>query len=136
MRNFLIRVVISAFAIAVTAMVIPGIQVANNDIGTLLIIGLVFGIINSMLKPILMFLTCPAVILSLGLFVLVINGVMLLITDSLVGDRLIIEGGIWTAILGGIVMAIVSMVLEGVLKLDDDKQRKSHDNNTIFDNRD
>lgn len=131
MRNFFIRVVINAIAIAVTATVIPNIQVVNNDLGTLLIIGLVFGVVNSLLKPILMFLTCPAVILSLGLFVLVINGVMLLITESLVGERLIIDGGIGTAILGGIVMAIVSMVLEGVLKLDEDSNRKPKDNNTI-----
>jgi len=131
MRNFFIRVVINAIAIAVTATVIPNIQVVNNDLGTLLIIGLVFGVVNSLLKTILMFLTCPAVILSLGLFVLVINGVMLLITESLVGERLIIDGGIGTAILGGIVMAIVSMVLEGVLKLDEDSNRKPKDNNTI-----
>ena len=131
MKNFFIRVVINAIAIAVTATLIPNIDVVNNDISTLLIIGLVFGVINSLLKPILMFLTCPAVILSLGLFVLVINGVMLLITESLVGDRLIINGGIGTAILGGIVMAIVSMVLEGVFKLDDEPKRKSKDGNTI-----
>jgi putative membrane protein len=118
MREFFIRVVINAISIAMTAMLIPGIQVVNNDMGTLLIIGLVFGIVNSLLKPILMFLTCPAVVVTLGLFVLVINGVLLLVTESLVGDRLIIDGGIWTAILGGIVMAIVSMVLEGVMGLD------------------
>ena len=57
MRNFAIRVIINAVAIAVTAMLIPNIQVANNDIGTLLIIGLIFGIVNSLLKPILIFLT-------------------------------------------------------------------------------
>ena len=125
MRNFLIRVVINAIAIAITATVIPNIAVINDDIGTLLMIGLVFGIINSLLKPILLFLTCPAVVLSLGLFVLVINGVLLLITDTLVGDRLIIEGGIGTAILGGIVMAIVSMILEGILKLDEGPKRQS-----------
>lgn len=130
MRDFFIRVVINAIGIALTAMLIPGIQVVNNDIGTLLIIGLVFGIVNSLIKPILMFLTCPAVIVTLGLFILVINGVMLLITESLVGDRLIIEGGIWTAILGGIVMAIVSMVLEGIMKLDGDKGK--NDGNTII----
>ena len=81
-------------------MIIPSIQVADNNIGTLLIIGLIFGIVNSMLKPILILLTCPAVVLSLGLFIFVINGIMLLITDALAGDRLIIEGGIFTAVLG------------------------------------
>ena len=50
MRDFFIRVIINAIAIAITAMVIPNIHVANNDIGTLLIIGLVFGIVNSLIK--------------------------------------------------------------------------------------
>lgn len=119
MRDFVIRVLINAVAIAVTALLIPGIQVANSDVGTLLILGLIFGLVNSMLKPILLLLTCPMVILSLGLFILVINGVMLMITDALVGDALIIQGGMSTAIWGGMVMAIVSMILEAVLRLDD-----------------
>ena len=123
MREFLIRILINAVAIAVTALLIPNIHVANNDISTLLIIGLIFGLVNSLLKPLLLLLTCPAVLLSLGLFIFVINGFMLMITDSLAGDRLIIEGGIFTAILGGMVMAAVSIVLEGVLKLDDSKER-------------
>jgi len=132
MRDFFIRVVINAIGIALTAMLIPGIQVANNDIGTLLLIGLVFGIVNAIIKPILIFLTCPAVLVTLGLFILVINGVMLMITDSLVGDRLIIEGGIGTAIVGGIVMAIVSLVLEGIMGLDDnDKNKPVKDGDTI-----
>lgn len=119
MRDFAIRVLINAVAIAVTALLIPGIQVANNDIVTLLILGLIFGLVNSMLKPILLLLTCPMVILSLGLFILVINGLMLMITDALAGDALIIEGGMSTAIWGGVVMAIVSMALEAALRLDD-----------------
>ena len=119
MREFVIRVLINAVAIAVTAMLIPNIHIANNDITTLLVIGLIFGVVNSLLKPLLILLTCPAVILSLGLFIFVINGVMLLITDSIAGERLIIDGGIFTAVLGGMVMGGVSMLLETVLKLDD-----------------
>ena len=123
MREFLIRILINAVAIAVTALLIPNIHIANNDISTLLIVGLIFGLVNSLLKPLLLLLTCPAVLLSLGLFIFVINGFMLMITDSLAGDRLIIEGGIFTAILGGMVMAAVSIVLEGLLKLDESSKR-------------
>ena len=119
MREFLIRILINAVAIAVTAMLIPNIHIADNSIGTLLTIGIIFGIVNALLKPLVLLLTCPAVLLTLGLFIFVINGVMLLITDSLAGDRLIIEGGILTATLGGMVMAGVSILLESVLKLDD-----------------
>ena len=123
MREFLIRVLINAVAIAVTALLIPNIQIANNDIATLLIIGLIFGLVNSLLKPLLLLLTCPAVLLSLGLFIFVINGLMLMITDSLAGERLTIDGGIFTAVLGGMVMAAVSIVLESVLKLDETPER-------------
>ena len=119
MREFVIRVLINAVAIAITAMLIPNIHIANNDMSTLLVIGLIFGVVNSLLKPLLILLTCPAVILSLGLFIFVINGIMLLITDSIAGERLVIDGGIFTAVLGGMVMGGVSMLLETVLKLDD-----------------
>ncbi len=127
MREFVIRVLINAVAIAITAILIPNIQVADNDISTLLLLGLIFGVVNSMLKPILILLTCPAVLLSLGLFILVINGMLLMITDSLAGERLVIEGGIGTAILGGMVMGIVSMFLESVLRLNNDDAKTDAD---------
>lgn len=119
MGGFLIRIVINAIAIAITASLLPGIEVINNDIGTLLILGLIFGIVNAIVKPILMFMTCPAVILTLGLFILVINGLMLMLVDSLAGDRLSVDGFGW-AVLGGIVMALVSMVLESLLGMKDE----------------
>ncbi len=112
--EFLIRVVINAIAIAVTAALLPGITVVNNDAGTLLIVGLVFGIINALVRPILMVLTCPLIILSLGFFIFVINGCLLSLTSALVHDRLAIDHFGW-AIGGGIIMAIVAMVLESVL---------------------
>ncbi len=115
MREFVIRVLINAVAVAVAAMLIPNIHIADNDIGTLLTIGLIFGVVNALLKPLLIVLTCPAVLLSLGLFIFVINGFMLLVTDALAGDRLVIEGGLFTAILGGMVMAGVSLLLESAL---------------------
>src|SRR5512145_2716215 len=102
MRNFLLRVIINAIGIAITAQLLPGINVTNDDIGTLLIIGLVFGIVNALVKPVLILLTCPAVIITLGLFILVINGLMLQVTSMLAGDRLKIDSFGW-ALGGGIV---------------------------------
>jgi putative membrane protein len=116
MGKFLLRVIINAIAIAITASVLPGIHVVNQDLGTLLIIGLIFGIVNALIKPILSVLTCPFIILTLGLFIFVINGLMLLLTASLSGGRLVIDG-FWWAVLGGIVMGIVGLVLESVLGL-------------------
>ncbi len=122
MRNFILRVIIYAIGIALVAEIVPGITVANDTLGTLLIIGIVFGIINAILKPLITFLTCPLVILSLGLFVLVINAVVLLVTASLIPARLQIDG-FWPAFLGGIAMSIISMILERILGVNDDNNR-------------
>ena len=122
MRNFIIRVIISAIAITITASLLPGITLTNDTIGTVLIIGLVFGIVNAIVKPLLIFLTCPAVIVTLGLFILVINGAMLMLTASFV-EALQVDGWGW-AIVGGIIMSIVTMVFESIMGLDDDKSAK------------
>jgi len=134
MRNFILRVIINAIGIAVVAEIVPGITIGNDHIGTLIIIGVVFGILNAILKPILILLTCPAVLLSLGLFILVINGVMLLCTASLLPERLQIEG-FWPAVLGGIVMSIISLILESLLGVKDNnsnKPKKSGDPDVII----
>ncbi|MCC7450339.1 MAG: phage holin family protein [Anaerolineae bacterium] len=119
----MLRVVINAIAIAITASLLPGIHVVNQDLGTLLIIGLVFGVINALIKPVLTLLTCPFIILTLGLFLFVINGLMLLLTANLSGGRLIIDG-FWWAVGGGIIMGIVGLVLESVLGLRDRKETR------------
>ena len=134
MRNFLIRIIINAIGIALTAEILPGIHVANNDLGTLLIIGLVFGIVNALLKPLLILLTCPAVILTLGLFLLVINGIMLLVTASLIPARLQIDGFGW-AVLGGIVMGIIGIILESVLGLRDKDKKRGNPDVIVIDRR-
>jgi putative membrane protein len=124
MGKFLLRVIVSAVAIAVTAAILPGIRVVNNDIGTFLLLGLIFGIVNALVKPIVSLLTCPLVILTLGLFLLVINGLMLLLTASLSGGRLFVDGLGW-AIIGGIIMGVVNMVLEVALGLNrEDRSRQ------------
>lgn len=128
MRNFILRVIIYAVGIALVAEIVPGIHVANDTLGTLLIIGLVFGIINAILKPLITFLTCPLVIISLGLFVLVINAVVLLVTASLIPARLQIDG-FWPAFVGGIVMSIISMVLERILGVKDDNRNNKNKRN-------
>ena len=125
MGKFLLRVIINAIAIAITASILPGIHVVNQDLGTLLIIGLIFGIVNALVKPLLSLLTCPFIILTLGLFILVINGAMLLLTANLSGGRLIIDG-FWWAVLGGIIMGIVGLVLESVLGIREQKDQKQN----------
>ena len=125
MRDIIVRVIINAVAVAVTAMIVPGIDV-SNDIVPLLLVGIVLTLVNAFIKPILMLLSCPFVLLTLGLFVLVVNALVLWIAAYFSGDALVI-GGFWSAFFGGIVMAIVNMVLEGLLG---DKQTPQAANKT------
>jgi putative membrane protein len=124
-RNFFIRVIINAAALAITASIMPGIR-TPDQLGTLLVVAIIFGIINAIIKPIVVILTLPFTIVTLGLFIFVINGLMLLLTSSLSGGRLVVDG-LWTAILGGIVMGIAAMLVEAVLRavgLEEDRPRR------------
>jgi putative membrane protein len=112
--NILVRIVVNAIAIGLTAYLLPGIRITDNSITTYLLLGLIFGVVNALVKPIVSALSCPLVILTLGLFVLVINGAMLMLTSWVSGNALQIDG--WgTAILAGIVMGVINIVLEGVV---------------------
>lgn len=115
MPGFIIRIVVNAVAIAITAALLPGITV-NGGIGSYLIIGLIFGIVNALVKPIVKLLTCPLIIVTLGLFILVINGAMLMLTGAISDGRLVVAG--WgSAIIGGIIMGVVNVILEAVTGL-------------------
>lgn len=119
MTHFVLRLVVNAIALVITAYVLPGIHV-ETDIGPLLIAALIFGVVNALVKPVIMILSCPLIIVTLGLFYLVVNGLMLLITDALAGGRFEVDGLGW-AILGGVVIGLAGMVLEGVLGLNEEK---------------
>ncbi len=106
---------INAVALYLTASILPGIHV-SSEVGTLLLVALIFGVINSLIKPIIKLLTCPLTILTLGLFIFVINGLMLLLTSALINDptKFYVDGFGW-AFVGGIVMGVIAVVVEFVL---------------------
>lgn len=116
MRTFFLRLGVNAVVIFVTAALLPGIHVRDENPLTYLLLGILFGVLNAVVKPVLKVLTCPLILLTLGLFILVINGLILLLTSVLSGGALVVDG-LGTAILGGIVMSLTNVVLEVLLGL-------------------
>lgn len=110
--RFLLRLVVTAIALWVAINVIPGLEYQGGPIG-LLGVALVFGIVNALVRPVLLMLTCPLVVLTLGLFLFVLNGFLLWLTAAFSGALGIHFhiAGFWPAILGGLVVGIVSMLL-------------------------
>lgn len=110
--NFLIRLIITAIALWVAVYFVPGIDYAGPWIH-LLGVALIFGLINALVRPILLALTCPLVLLTLGLFIFVLNALMLWLTgyaSGLLGIGFSVQGFV-PALLGGLVVGIVSTVL-------------------------
>lgn len=112
MTNLIIRIVINAVALFVAAYLVPGIEITENA-GGLLLVAIVFGLVNALIKPIVSILTCPINVLTLGLFTLVINALMLMLTAAMT-DILKVDGFI-PALLGSIVISLVSLVLSHFL---------------------
>lgn len=122
MRNLVLSFLINAVAIAViTSGLLPGIHIIGNQIATLIAVALIFGIVNTLVKPVLKLLTCPFILLTLGLLLFVINGAMLWLTAAL-SERLVsltcgqlwIENFGW-AILGALIISVIGVVLERLL---------------------
>jgi len=113
MRNFVIRLLVNGLALWVAATIVPGMGLAG-DFGSILVVALIFGLLNAVLKPILIFFSIPFLIVTLGLFALVLNGVMLMLTASL--TRHLTVSGIGSAILGSLVISLVTLLLGGVLE--------------------
>ncbi|HML22782.1 MAG TPA: phage holin family protein [Aggregatilinea sp.] len=122
MRDFFIRLIVNAMALAATAYILPGIHI-DMGLGSLLLVAFVFGIVNAIVKPVITILSCPLIIVTLGLFYLVVNGLMLLITDELAGGRFDVDGLLW-AVLGGLVFGIIGSILESALGLNDKDDEK------------
>jgi putative membrane protein len=89
----------------------------SDRIVQLLIVGAIFGVITSVVRPIVNLLSLPLIILTLGLMLLVTNALMLLLTSK-VADTFGLDfhvDGFWTAVFGGIVISIASMIVESLL---------------------
>lgn len=116
-----IGVIVSAAALGVAAWVVPGIVLTgHNDAtkaGTLLVVALIFGIINTVLKPIIKTVGCAFYVLTLGLIALVVNGLLLWLA-SYSADQLKLPfhvTGFVAAVEGALIVGVVSWVLHLVI---------------------
>ena len=119
--KLILRVVINALALGAADLLLEKIEAGS--LTSLLLIALVFGVLNALVRPFLKLLSCPLLILTLGLFTFVLNAAMLLLTARLgqaFGISFRVED-FGTAFLGGLIVSVVSVVLSWIL-IDDGKR--------------
>ena len=121
MKNFVVKTIANAGALAVAVWLLDKITLTGDSTGkkagTLIIVALIFGLVNFLVKPIVKLLTFPLFILTLGLITLVVNALMLLLTSWL-ADKLDIGfhvEGFWPAVGGAIVITVVTWIVDGVI---------------------
>ncbi len=109
--GFLIRVLVNGFAIYLVAQIVPGISVSG--VLAALGAGLVLGLVNAIVRPVLILLTLPVTLVTLGLFLFVLNAFCLWLTAQLVKGFEV--HGLWAALFGALLISAVSWVLSAFL---------------------
>ena len=132
MRSFIVRVLINGLALWIASWILPGLDISSSattaavantgvtqgteTIGIILaylFIGLIFGVVNAFVRPLVSFLSLPITILTLGLFTIVINAAMLYLTSwlsSYTPVHFTIDSFFWTAVLAAIIITLISLV--------------------------
>jgi putative membrane protein len=118
MRGLLLRWIINGVALWVAVEIVNRIEALGGirtpaDVGTLIVVAAIFGLVNALIRPVLQFLTCPFIVLTMGLFILVINALMLMLTSWLAGQlgfqfEVI---GFGSALVGALIISVVSFAL-------------------------
>lgn len=104
MTRFIVQALAAAFGFWLSARIVPGVRVGGW--GSLIAAGVLLGLINALVRPVLVVLTFPLTILTLGLFLLVVNGITVwLATVFLHGVKV---GGLWPATLAAIIISLTS----------------------------
>lgn len=122
MIAFLLRVIVNALGLAAAAWIVPGVrvspvQIEDPTLGTVLAyltVGLVFGVVNALVRPIVSFLSLPLTCLTLGLFAVIINAAMLMLTSwitSYMSFGLHVNDFFWDAIIASLIISLVSVLI-------------------------
>lgn len=119
----LVRIVINGLALWLAAVIVPGIHIGeqgdtSHTVTTVLVVAVIFGIVNAVLKPILTVLSLPFIVVTLGLFLLVVNAVLLQLTSWIAGNLDLafhVDHFWWDAVFGGLIIAVVASILNALL---------------------
>jgi len=104
MKGFLFRLVITGLGLWVAETIVPGVQI--DGWGNLVVAALLLGIVNAVIRPIILILTLPLTVLTLGLFILVVNGISVALVAWLMPGFML--SGLWAAIVASIVVGLTS----------------------------
>lgn len=132
MRSFIVRVLINGLALWIASWILPGLDISTSatteavaktgvtqgtdTIGVILaylFVGVIFGVVNAFVRPLVSFLSLPITILTLGLFTIVINAAMLYLTSwisSYTPVHFSIDSFFWTAVLAALIITLISLV--------------------------
>jgi putative membrane protein len=116
-----IKVLVTAVALWVCTLLVDGIAIGGSDqatrIGTLIVVALIFGLVNAVIKPVIKTIGCAFYVLTLGLIGLVVNALLFLLVGW-ISDKLGLPfqvAGFWPAFWGAIVVAIVGFILHLII---------------------
>lgn len=107
MKEILITLIVNAALILVFSKILPGILVKNFT--TAFVVAILLALLNSFIKPLLLFLTFPLTLFTLGLFILVINAFLIWLTGKLIKDFKV--NGFWPALFMGIFISLANWLL-------------------------
>jgi putative membrane protein len=112
--RFLVRWLVCGLGLWIAANLLSNSISYNSKLGVIVIAGLLLAVINIILKPILVILSLPAIVLSLGLFMILINGLTVFIVSKVYGPLHITN--FWAAVFAGMVIGLVNFLVSAVLK--------------------
>ncbi|MBT1004425.1 phage holin family protein [Paenarthrobacter sp. DKR-5] len=133
MGSFLARVAVNAVALWAANWLLPGMDITTTGSGVVqgdtvgglllayLFLGLIFGVVNALVRPVVKLLALPLTILTLGLFTVVINALMLMLTAWLSSHtpvHLSIDSFFWTAVPGAVIISVISVVASRLIRSD------------------
>ena len=114
LAEFFIRWFVTAVAVFVAAWIVPGIDYSNFT--GLAFASLLLGVINAMVRPVLLILCLPLILVTMGLFILVLNALLLWFVSGILPGSSFTVSGFWAAFWGGLVISIVSWLLSAFFR--------------------